>query len=321
MDYAQFLRLRESEWADFAHRLGEARQHPNRLDYDTLESLALQYRQILQDHALASSRFPGTGASRRLARLAVEGTRWLHGAREDHSMGFGHFWTRSFPLAFRATVRSLAVTTSLFLVASLFGFFLATVQTRLAVSLLGPGTIEELRQGHLWTDSLVRSVPHAVSSSAIATNNIGVAFIGWAGGALAGLGSLYVVLFNGFHLGALLGVTHHYSLAGRLLEFVAAHGQLEITLILVTAAAGLEVGRALIAAGDVPRDEALREAAKRSLRVVLGCAPWFVVLAIIESNLSPAPDLPAWIKVSIGTALETLFLLAAWNPFLPEEKA
>src|SRR5215470_10481807 len=64
MDYAQFLRLRESEWADFAHRLGKARQHPNRLDYDALESLALQYRQILQDHALASSRFPGTGASR-----------------------------------------------------------------------------------------------------------------------------------------------------------------------------------------------------------------------------------------------------------------
>ncbi len=320
MDYAQFLRLRESEWADFGRRLAEARQHPNRLDYDALERLALQYRQVLQDHALASSRFPGTGASRRLARLAVEGTRWLHGSREQRPKGLGHFWTTTFPLAFRGTVRSLAITTSLFLVASLFGFFLAIVQTRLAVSLLGPGTIEELQHGHLWTESLVRSVPHAVSSSGIATNNIGVAFVGWAGGALAGVGSLYVVLFNGFLLGALLGVTHHYALAPRLLEFVAAHGQLEITLILVTAAAGLEVGRALIAAGDVPRDEALREAAKKSLLVVLGCAPWFVVLAIIESNLSPAPDLPAWIKISVGTALETLFLLAAWNPFLAEEK-
>ncbi len=121
-------------------------------------------------------------------------------------------------------------------------------------------------------------------------------------------------------LGALLGVTHHYGMASRLLEFVAAHGQLEITLILVSAAAGLEVGRALIAAGDVPREWALREAARQSLAVVLGCAPWFVLLAIVESFLSPDPNLPAWIKVLFGSALEALFLLAAWNPFLQEKR-
>ncbi len=320
MDYSQFLRLHERDWEDFGRRLADARQHPGSLDYDSLERLALAYRQVLQDHALASWRFPGTGAARRLARLAIEGTRWLHGALDDRRHSLRRFWTRTFPLAFRGTARSLAITVSVFFVAALFGFFLAMVQTRLAVSLLGPSTIEKLESGHLWTESLVRSVPHAISSSGIATNNIAVALVGWAGGALAGLGSLYIVLFNGFLLGALLGVTHHYGMASRLLEFVAAHGQLEITLILVSAAAGLEVGRALIAAGDVPREWALREAARQSLAVVLGCAPWFVLLAIVESFLSPDPNLPAWIKVLFGSALEALFLLAAWNPFLQEKR-
>jgi len=320
IDYAQFLRIRERDWEDFASRLAQARQHPARLDYDGLERLTLAYRQVLQDHALASWRFPGTGAARKLARLAVEGTRWLHGAREDRRGAIRRFWTRSFPTAFRRIAPSLAVTVSIFFVASLFGFFLATVQTGLAVHLLGPATVERLEQGHLWTESLVRSVPPAVSSSGIATNNIGVALVGWAGGALAGLGSLYIVLFNGFFLGALLGVTHHYALAPRLLEFVAAHGQLEITLILTTAAAGLQVGRALIASGDVPRDRALREAAFQSLVVVLGCAPWFLVLGVVETFLSPSQDVPVWLKVAIGAALETVFLLVAWNPFLAEEK-
>ncbi len=140
MDYSQFLRLHERDWEDFGRRLADARQHSGSLDYDSLERLALAYRQVLQDHALASWRFPGTGAARRLARLAIEGTRWLHGARDDRRHSLRRFWTRTFPLAFRGTARSLAITVSVFFVAALFGFFLAMVQTRLAVSLLGPST-------------------------------------------------------------------------------------------------------------------------------------------------------------------------------------
>jgi uncharacterized membrane protein SpoIIM required for sporulation len=127
-------------------------------------------------------------------------------------------------------------------------------------------------------------------------------------------------LFNGFLLGALVGVTLHYSMAAQLLAFVAAHGPLEITLILVTASAGLQVGRAMISAGDRPREQALREAAGESLSVVLGCAPWFVLLAIVESVLSPAPNLPPTLKVMVGIALEMLFLWVAWNPLLSQRE-
>ena len=59
-----------------------------------------------------------------------------------------------------------------------------------------------------------------LSSSGIATNNLSVALTAWSGGMLAGLVPLYVVLLNGLMLGAILGVTLHYSMAGALLEFV-----------------------------------------------------------------------------------------------------
>jgi ABC-type maltose transport system permease subunit len=52
--------------------------------------------------------------------------------------------------------------------------------------------------------SLVSTVPPAVSSSGIATNNMSVAMAGWAGGAALGLGALYVILLNGFLLGLIL---------------------------------------------------------------------------------------------------------------------
>ena len=120
----------------------------------------------------------------------------------------------------------------------------------------------ELEQGHLWTEALTTTMPPAVSSSGIATNNLGVAITTWAGGATAGLVTLYVVLLNGFQLGALLR-RHRALLDGRrVLEFVSAHGILKISLILVASAGGLGIARALLASGDRPRQEALGEAAR-----------------------------------------------------------
>jgi uncharacterized membrane protein SpoIIM required for sporulation len=145
-----------------------------------------------------------------------------------------------------------------------------------------------------------------------------VALAAWSGGVLAGLVPLYVVLLNGLMLGAILGVTMHYSLAGELLEFISAHGLLELTLILVSAAAGLGLGRALVAAGDRPRALAVREASRDSLAVLLGCVPWFAVLALVEVFVSPSPGVPAGVKLTLGLALEGAFLALALRPYQSE---
>jgi uncharacterized membrane protein SpoIIM required for sporulation len=316
MDYQGFLRLRTPVWERFEESLRAARRDPRRLTYEDLEAMALAYRQVMHDHALMASRFPGTGAARRLRRLALQGTHVLRRDTLDHLPGLGEFLTRRFPLAFRAHAVLLAAAFALFATALVFGAVLAIVQPRAGAALLGPRAIAGLRDGHLWTESLVSTVPPAVSSSGIATNNMSVAIAGWAGGALLGLGSLYVILFNGALLGAVVATTLHYGLAGALLAFVSAHGPLEITLILTAAAGGLGLGRALVAAEDVPRRAAVTEASREALVLLLGCLPWFVLLGIVEGFISPSPTVPVAAKVALGLALEAAFLLLAWNPRL-----
>jgi len=161
-------------------------------------------------------------------------------------------------------------------------------------------------------------VPPAISSSGIATNNMTVALTGWAGGALLGLGSLYVILLNGFMLGAVLATTVHYGLAGRMLEFVSAHGPLEVTLILVTAAGGLSLGQSLVAAEDRPRREIVRRKSRGALVLLLGCLPWFLVLGIVEAVVSPAPEVAPPLKIALGVGLLGAFLTLAWRPGLAE---
>jgi uncharacterized membrane protein SpoIIM required for sporulation len=315
MDYATFLTLREPGWRDFERRLEAAQAQPKAVAYEDLEAIAFGYRQILHDNALAAARFPGTGASRTLQRLALDATRWLHREHRAPGSRWLHFWRVSFPGAFRRNRENTAAAVYVFLLGAAFGLGLAGVETSLATALLGERTIEGLKNGHLWTESLVSSVPPAISSSAIARNNLGVALTGWAGGALAGIGSLYILFLNGFLLGAIFGVTMHFSMASSLAEFVGAHGPLELTLIVVSAAAGLRMGRALVEATDAPRRDALGRAGRDALTILIGCLPWFVPLGFVEGFVSPSPEIPVVFKAAIGLGLVSLFLLSAWNPF------
>jgi uncharacterized membrane protein SpoIIM required for sporulation len=320
MDYAAFLAIRERSWREFEERLAAAQARPRGIGYDDLEFLAARYRRILHDSGLANSRFPGTAAARRLSRLSVAATQLLHTEAPRASGSLLRFFTETFPGAFRRNAPNTLAACILFFVAAAFGLGLAAVQPGLATALLGPDTVEGLRDGHLWTESLVRAVPPAVSSSAIARNNLSVALLGWAGGALAGIGAIYVLFLNGFLLGGVFGVTMNYSLAARLGEFVSAHGPLEITLILVTAAAGLRMGRALIESSDEPRRDALGRAGRDALAILGGSLPWFVPLGLVEGFVSGSTAVEPALKVALGLGLLGLFLTTAWNPFLRKER-
>lgn len=317
--YAHFLRTRRPLWDTFETSLDKARRQRGRLAHDELETLAFRYRQVLHDHALAASRYPATGAARRLRRLALDGTHWLQWDRAPRRGGLLFFVRSTFPAVFRRFLPHLGVVAALFLASSFLGLSLAVAQPGVGVALLGPETIEGLRQGRLWTEALTTTIPPAVSTSAIATNNMSVAIAAWAGGALAGLGTLYVVLLNGFLLGAVVGATLPYGLSGALLGFVAAHGPLEISLILVCSAAGLALGQAVVAASDRPRAEVLQETSRAAFSLLLGCLPWFVVLGLVEGFVSPAPTVPVLVKTGLGLTLLALFSVMALGTVRAED--
>jgi uncharacterized membrane protein SpoIIM required for sporulation len=306
MDYRRFVELREPLWRDLEERLARARKKSP--SHEELEAAALAYRQVLHDHALAASRFAGTAGARRLRRLVFEATRYLSRPSRRWLPDPRRFFGRTLPRAFALHLPFLGAAVALFFGAALGGLLLAVSHPGLATSLLAPEALDDLAQGRLWTESLTTTVPPSVSSSRIATNNLSVALTAWAGGALAGFLSLWIVVLNGIHLGSVVGVTLHYSMAGELLEFVSAHGFLEITLILISAAGGMRLGWYLVAAVDEPRATVLARVGRESLSLLLGCLPWIVLLAAVEVLISPAPEIPAAAKVVLGLGLEAGFL-------------
>ncbi len=319
MDYQRFVELRREAMAEFERGMETARRRPRALDYRGLEQLAFRYRQLLHDHALAAARFPGTAIARRLRQLVLEGTHWLQRDTGEHLPTPARFARLTFPRACRRLLPLISLVAGLFGLAMLFGYALTTVEPALGSAFLPSAAIEDLKHGRLWTESIFAVTPGAAASSLIATNNLKVAIAGWAGGAVAGLGAFYVVLLNGLMLGSALATTAHYSMATPLLTFIAAHGPLEISMILVTSAAGLNVGRALVVAADRPRAERLQAAGRDALVVLLGCLPWILILGFVEGFLSPSPQISLGFKAALGLLLEALFIVWAWNPFLRQD--
>ena len=310
MDYRRFAELRQSVWQEFESLLSAGRERRRGLSYGDLERLTLLYRQVLHDHSTAAARFPGTSIARGLRRNVLEGTHFLQRDAGDRLPSLRRFLTDTFPRTFRSLLPLVGLTTALFLTAAGLGFALTAVDPAMGAVFLPASAIEGLARGEIWTESIFAVTPKAAASAVIATNNLSVAITAWAGGALAGVGAIYVVLLNGIMLGSVIALTERYAMSSALFDFIAAHGPLEISMILVSAAAGLHMGRALVLSGDEPRTTALARAGRQALIVLGGCLPFIFVLGFVEGFISPT-SIPVAAKATLGWLLLGLFLLWA----------
>lgn len=313
MKYATFLARGEPVWAEVSGLLDSAgRSFLRGLDHDGLERLAAGHRRVLSDLAYARGAFPGTEAEARLRRLAFAGHRALAGVEDPALPRLLAFYRWGYPAVFRQALGgSLRVAGALFLATTLLGFVIASVEPGFGLLFLGEDAVAGLRSGEIWTDSVGQVLPHGVLSTAIFTNNLSVALFAWASGAALGLGSLYALILNGTMFGAVLALCWRHELLDRLLAWVAAHGPLELSLIVVASAAGLELGWGALAWRNRPRAESFPIAARRSLLLVAGTLPWFVLLGLVEGYISPLMKIPTPLKALLGVALVGLF--GAWT--------
>ncbi|HSJ59489.1 MAG TPA: stage II sporulation protein M, partial [Anaerolineae bacterium] len=224
------------------------------------------------------------------------------------------YYRTGFPRLYRQTASYTLVAMLLFLLPGLIALAITATHPAAAYTLL-PTEMHDIialvEDGEMWTD-----IPHqarSMASSFIMTNNIQVAFLAFAGGVLAGLLTIYILVFNGLLIGTIAGLCHAHGLSLALWSFVLPHGVIELSVIFIAGGAGLMLGRALVSPGLLSRQDALAAAARRAVRLIFGCVPLLVVAGTIEGFVSPSA-LPAWAKLAIGAATGLLlygYLLGA----------
>lgn len=204
------------------------------------------------------------------------------------------------PAALHAMRLHVLAVSLLFVVSGVAGFWMVMVYPDLIQMFASPNLIATVERGELWTDGLLNVTPSAVLSVDILTNNIVVSLFAFCSGVVFGLGTFYIIGMNGLSLGAIFALTAQHNLAGRLFDFVVAHGCVELSCICIAGAAGSYIGEALVRPGAHTRSEAFRLAARESVRVMVAVTLLLFVSGFIEGYVSPDPEVPRWARVTIG---------------------
>lgn len=315
MDYARFVAARRADWEEMRTQVKALRgRSAADLDYEALDGLAARHRAIVADFSFVRTRFPGTDAERDLRALVFAGHRLLTPPEPPLGGRITTFFRTTYPARFRASLPALQVSLALFLGGLLLGLVLTTLNESVALLFIGEGGVAQIRSGEIWTDQLETMTSAGSLATRIFTNNISVALFAWAGGALFGAGTLYAVGFNGAMVGSMMAICVRYGLLDRLFAFIPAHGLLELFLITVAGAAGLELAAGLVLPGEVSRGRAFAAGAGRSLELVGGTLPWFVLLGLVEGYLSPLMGIPTAVKAVLGVALLVVFLVYTLLP-------
>jgi len=136
-------------------------------------------------------------------------------------------------------------------------------------------------------------------------HNIQVAFLAFALGITAGVGTALMLFSNGLMLGALAQVYTAKGLAGWFWAWILPHGIPEITAICIAGAAGFVIARGQVAPRGLPRGVALRQEAVGAVRLLFGTLALFVLAGFIEGTISQIhpPRLSVLFKVSFAAVV------------------
>ncbi len=285
---------------------------------DDVLALGHLYRQATSDLAVARRDYPYDRVAPYLNGLVARAHSLIYRDEAMDTSRLALFYRETFPRAFRAT---LPFTTVAFLLTAVPALicFIVCVGTPDAAYVLLPGTAEQLlpvvQSHHLWFNNSPGGSESTVSAF-IMTNNIQVSLLAFAGGALLGLLSLYVLVFNGIMLGTIAGVVQHYGLSLGLWSFIAAHGVIELSVIFISGGCGLQLAWAILHPGLRARGEAVLLSGRRALILILGAVPLLIVAGTLEGFLSPS-HAPALLKLGVGFVTGVLlygYLFSAGRP-------
>jgi len=264
------------------------------------------YRRLCQHLALARDRAYSPELVDRLNYLALRGHHLLYGAQSHRRSRIARFFLEDFPGRVRADWPLVTLAAVLF-----FGPLLAIgialqAYPDFVYYLLSPraiGRIQEMydpanpRLGMRAADTDVMMFAFYIY------NNVRIGFQCFATGLLFGLGSVFYLVSNGIQIGAVAGHLTQTGFGTPFWSFVSGHSAMELVAIAISGAAGLKLGAALIAPGNLTRRAALVGAARGAIRLVYGAATMFLVAAFIEAFWSPLTLFPPVTKYAVGAIL------------------
>lgn len=286
MNAKQFVKKHRDDWKQLERLTAELSKSKPDLNGDGINQFYKLYQKAAQHLSYAQTYFPQEDVSYYLNGLVSKAHNLLYKDQISSIKQMRHFFSTTFILLLLEQWKFVMAAFILFTLGALGSFF-AVINDPVNLFSVIPANIAQ----NVDPDQLGKSDGQVLStmmSASIMTNNIQVAILAFAGGVTFGLLTVYVLIYNGILIGALFGLFWHSNKTYEFWAYIVPHGMIELTAIFIAGGAGLLMGYKLFAPGPHPRSLHLKIQAKRSVQLLLGTVPLFVIAGLIEGFITPA---------------------------------
>lgn len=313
MKETRFIAQNKEKWQESENLLEESEKDP--------EKLSNLFTQVIDDLSYSRTYYPNRSVRVYLNRIAREYFSIIYSHHKSKKNAFANFWLDELPQIVYQSRKPLIISLIIFVVSLSIGIFSSLKDPEFTSTILGERYVSMTKA------NIEKGDPMAVYKDAhqmemflgITLNNLMVAFRTYVFGIFLSIGTIAILLYNGIMVGCFQFFFIERGLFAESALTIWLHGTLEISSIVLAGGAGLTLGSGLLFPGSYSRLQAFQITAMRSLKLMLGIAPIFVLAAIIESFLTRYTDVPDALRLFL--ILLSAFIILGYFVFYPWMKA
>jgi uncharacterized membrane protein SpoIIM required for sporulation len=286
MNSRQFIQQHRQDWKALEELITTMSKRKRKIKGADIDHFSRLYQKAAQNLSYSQTYYPQEEVTPYLNELVSKSHNLLYRDQTSSWKQVRHFFGVTFIGLFLEQWKMIVFSMILFTLGGVGSFFSVANDPLHIYSVLPENMAQSFDPERLGENEGQVDAP--MMSASIMTNNIQVAFLAFAGGITFGILSVYLLIYNGIIVGAIAALFWHYGKSYEFWAYIVPHGMIELTAIFIAGGAGLLMGYKLFAPGRYSRGYQLKQQAKRSVLLLIGTIPLFVIAGIIEGFITPS---------------------------------
>lgn len=303
MRESSFVNRNKARWEEFEKIV-------NNQDRSSPDKLAELFIQVTDDLSFARTQYPTSRTTQYLNSLASKIHGEIYQNKKEDKNRFLLFWKEELPAVLYSAQKQLLYAFLLFVVAGTIGAVSAAYDDTFVRLILGDGyvnmTLENIKNGNptqVYSDGSEMDM-----FVGITLNNIMVSLRVFVFGVFFSLGTGLFLFYNALMVGTFVMFFYQESQLSQALPVILLHGTIELSSIVIAAAAGFLMGNSLLFPGTYSRLASFKAGAIKGLKIVVGLIPFFILAGFIESFVTRYAFMHWGIKTGIIGASALLMI-------------
>ncbi len=315
MQETEFIAQNKEKWKEFEDVLKSTIKDPDRLTSLFIETT--------DDLSYSRTFYPNRSVRVYLNGISQKVYQAIYKNKSKGKNKFKKFWQEELPQALWHSRKTLLLSFLIFSLGITIGVISDIFYPNFTQIVLSPGYVA------MTEENIANGDPLAVYKDSepfqmflrIGQNNIMISFGCFVLGLLWGIGTTYALLSNGVMFGAFMHFFFSRGLQKESILTVMQHGTLELSMIILSGAAGFILAKGLLFPGTYSRLDSLILSARNAIKIMIAVFVLLVYAAFIESFVTRLTDLPDAVRISsILLSLAIVLGYFVWYPYYRNKK-